>query len=113
FAAVDKGLSERRYVAVVQRFQPVTQLAITPFVAFRPGIDHQPARQSSPRSLVPPDEMVSAQDQQRLVEHDLAIGRLFGLDFFRVTEDDNFAEAFRSAEMNAHSLMIFDALGRR
>ena len=68
-AASIKRLSERPYVAAVQRFADrLLQLAFTPFVAFRPGIDDQPAAEGSLRSLVADDEMIAAQDQQRLVQ---------------------------------------------
>src|SRR5438309_2175380 len=76
-------------------------------------MDHDAAAERAPRGLVAHDEAVAAQRQQRLGESDLAKRTFFGLDFVFGAEDDELAQPLGGAEMDAHALVILDALSRR
>jgi hypothetical protein len=81
----------------MQRFQPTLKVLLAAFVAPGPGMDHDTAGESLPRRLVPDDEMIVAQGQQGLGHRDLAVARLFRIDFLFVAKKNNLAKAFGRA----------------
>jgi hypothetical protein len=57
------------------------------------------------------DEVIPAQHQQGLFESDLTVDGLLGLGFLLIAEQDDLAQTFSGAHVDAQALMIFNAFG--
>ena len=111
--AVEKAPDDLRRVPPVQRAQPLLRVPLPAPAPRRPGVDHLASAQGLLRGLVPHDEVVAPHDQERLRQQHLAIGRLLGLDLLRAVQEDELAHALRGPQVDAHPLVVAEALGGR
>jgi hypothetical protein len=105
---VEKNPSHSSKVSGFEYLETRNELRLAATMRASPRVEHSATAERSLRGLVADDETVTAEDRERLCEHNLAERGMPRRDRIVRSEHDELAERFRGSYVDSHALVIRD-----